>query len=79
MVKYYEKRGGDFLKDLKCFVLYETGYRQIFRYNTLRLELGSKVMQLPVTLWGQTGYGSDLAQYYKKVSSWGIEVEIGSF
>jgi hypothetical protein len=32
-----------------------------------------------VTLWGQTGYGSDLAQYYKKVYSWGVEAEIGSF
>jgi hypothetical protein len=79
MVKFYEKRGGEFLKDLKCAVLYETGYRQTFRYNTLRLDLGTKVMQLPVTLWGQTGYGSDLAQYYKKVSSWGIQAEIGSF
>ncbi len=79
MIKYYEKRGGEFLKDLKCAVLYETGYRQTFRYSTLRLELGTKVMQLPVTLWGQTGYGSDLAQYYKKVSSWGIQAEIGGF
>jgi outer membrane phospholipase A len=79
MIKYYEKRGGEFLKDLKCAVLYETGYRRTFRYSTLRLELGTKVMQLPVTLWGQTGYGSDLAQYYKKVSSWGIQAEIGSF
>ena len=79
MIKYYEKRGGEFLKDLKCAVLYETGYRRTFRYSTLRLELGTKVMQLPVTLRGQTGYGSDLAQYYKKVSSWGKQAEIGSF
>jgi hypothetical protein len=27
----------------------------------------------------ERGYGSDLAQYYKKVKSWGVQVEIGSF
>ncbi len=79
LVKYYEKRGGYLFKDLKVAALYETGYRETFKYNTLRLELGTKVLQLPVTLWGQRGYGSDLAQYYKKVTSWGVQAEIGSF
>jgi hypothetical protein len=64
--------------DVKIAALYETGYRDLFRYNTYRLELGTKVLQLPVTLWGQTGYNSDLAQYYKKVNSYGIQMEIGS-
>jgi len=67
------------LQDLKAAAGYETGYRRMFRYNTYRLELGTKVIQLPMNLWVQTGYGSDLAQYYKKVSSKGIEVQIGSF
>jgi hypothetical protein len=79
LIKLYQKRGGAFIKDLKCALRIETGYRQPFRYDTYRLELGTKIMQLPVTLWGQTGYGSDLAQYYKKVSSWGIQADIGSF
>lgn len=65
--------------DIKLSVAYETGYREIFRYNTVRLEAGTKVMQLPLNLWVQEGYGSDLAQYYKKVTSWGIEVQVGSF
>jgi outer membrane phospholipase A len=75
-----------FLSDAWCLTekckfaaTYETGYRRIARYNTFRLEYGFKVSHLPLTVWGQTGYGSDLAQYYKKVSSLGFEVEIGSF
>jgi outer membrane phospholipase A len=63
----------------KFVAFYETGYRSIARYNTLRVETGFKVLQIPLMIWGQTGYGSDLAQYYKKVSSAGIAVEIGSF
>ena len=67
------------LQDFKAAAGYETGYHKMFRYNTYRLELGTKVNQLPMNVWYQTGYGSDLAQYYKKVSSKGIEVQIGSF
>jgi hypothetical protein len=67
------------LEDFKAAAGYETGYHRMSRYNTWRLELGTKVVQLPVNFWYQTGYGSDLAQYYKKVSSKGIEVQIGSF
>lgn len=66
-------------KDFKFAAGYETGYREIFQYNTLRLEFGTKLLQLPINLWTQTGYGSDLAQYYKKVNSLGIEVQLGSF
>ena len=74
------KRGSwSVFRDLQIATTYETGYQDIFRFNTVRLELGTKVLQLPLNLWTQTGYGSDLAQYYKKVSSVGIEVQIGSF
>lgn len=66
-------------KDLKTAFGYETGYRRPLRYNTFRLELGTKIMELPVNAWLQRGYNSDLAQYYKKVTSKGIEVQIGSF
>lgn len=66
-------------KDLKLAVSLETGYRKMFNNNTVRFEAGTKVLQLPLTLWAQTGYGSDLAQYYKDVNSYGIEVDIGSF
>jgi len=67
------------LSDIKLVAAYETGYREIFQYSTVRLEAGTKLMQLPLNLWAQKGYNSDLAQYYKKVTSWGIEVQIGSF
>ena len=77
----YTRRTGKWwiLEDFKAAAGYETGYRRMFRYNTYRLELGTKVIELPVNLWVQTGYGNDLAQYYKKASSKGIEVQIGSF
>jgi hypothetical protein len=79
MVKFHAPGEWRIFKDIKAAVLYETGYREIFRYNTVRIELGTKMFQLPVTLWRQTGYGSDLAQYFKKVDSYGVELEIGSF
>jgi hypothetical protein len=79
LAKYHWKEKWGLFEDLKFVAGYETGYREIFKYNTVRLEIGTKVMQLPLNLWGQTGYNSDLAQYYKKVTSWGIEVQIGSF
>jgi len=66
-------------EECKFVVAYETGYRNIAKYNTFRLEYGFKVLHIPLIVWGQSGYGSDLAQYYKKVSSAGIAVEIGSF
>jgi outer membrane phospholipase A len=65
----------------KVFFSYETGYSHFGQYNTFRAEFGYRVpvLQLPLTVWWQSGYNSDLAQYYKKVSSAGIAVEIGSF
>jgi hypothetical protein len=58
---------------------YETGYRSPFKYSTVRLEAGVHVLELPLTLWMQRGYGSDLAQYYKQVSSYGLELKMGGF
>lgn len=67
------------LKDVKAVFAYETGTRRPFRYSTTRLEFGTKVLQLPLTVWRQHGYNSDLAQYFKRVESYGIQLEIGSF
>ncbi len=58
---------------------YTTGYRDPFHYNTFRFELGRKVYQVPVNLWFQTGYNSDLALYYKRVNSRGIEIQFSTF
>jgi hypothetical protein len=63
----------------KFALLHETGYKDPFKYNTVRLEIGVKLAELPLTLWRQTGYNSDLAMYYKKVRSYGVQIEIGSF
>ncbi len=58
---------------------YETGYQNPFKYNTLRLELGTQILELPINFWAQRGYNSDLAQYYKKVNSFGVELKMGAF
>jgi outer membrane phospholipase A len=68
-----------YVRDLKFVVGYETGYHQPFHYGTLRVEAGVQLKPLPITLWWQRGYGADLAQYYKKTTSFGIAVDIGSF
>ena len=69
----------NWLADPKFAFGVETGYRDIFRYTTVRAEAGLKLWELPFTLWAQSGYGSDLAQYYKKVTSFGLAIEIASF
>ena len=79
MLKWVERGGFLGLSDLKVAARFETGIRETFRYNTYRIEVGTKVLQLPMSAWWQTGYNSDLAQYYKQVDSYGVQVEIGSF
>ncbi|MBS0373721.1 MAG: phospholipase A [Proteobacteria bacterium] len=65
--------------DAKIALRYATGYQDPFRHSTLRVEAGLQVLQLPIVLWAQNGYLSDLAQYYRRVSAYGIELEIGAF
>lgn len=67
------------LANSRVSLRYETGYDSPFKYNTLRLEAGMHVLQLPLTLWMQRGYNSDLAQYYKKVTSYGVQLRMGGF
>lgn len=56
-------------------ILLDTGTRDTFEYNTARIELGirpmSRFLGVQFVLWGQSGYLSDIAQYYKKVDSFG--------
>jgi outer membrane phospholipase A len=61
------------------FLKYTTGYQTPFAYSTLRAELGLHLASLPVVVWGQHGYMSSLANYYKKVDSVGIELRFDSF
>jgi len=60
-------------------VRYATGESQPFRYGTVRAEFGFQVLSLPLALWAQRGYMSDLAMYYLQVQSYGIELRFESF
>lgn len=55
-----------------------TGYEEMFDNNTDRLEFTVDLWGVPVMIWGQRGYNSDLVDYYKKVNSWGIALELQS-
>ena len=55
-----------------------TGYDGIFNNNTDRLEFTVDLWGVPIMIWGQKGYNSDLVDYYKKVRSWGIALELQS-
>jgi hypothetical protein len=61
-------------------LILDTGTRDTFKYNTVRLELGIPAVKnftgVPLILWARTGYLSDLAQYYAKVSSFGVAFEL---
>lgn len=79
----YVHRSGDagksMLSEWKFAMLYTTGYREVFRYNSVRLEVGVKLLELPVIFWTSRGYNSDLVRYYKNINATGIAVEIGAF
>lgn len=68
------------LSSNKFAVLYQTGYKKPLKHNTLRFEFTSTFFgKLPIMLWAQTGYNSDLVHYYEKVDSAGIALELQSF
>ena len=67
----------------RAALILDTGTRDTFKYNTARLEIGVQPFRrffgVPVVLWGQAGYLSDLAQYYKKVHSFGVAFVFETF
>lgn len=65
--------------ELKVALMLETGYHDAFANWTTRGEFAFKVLKLPILFWASHGYNSDLALYYKKVTSYGIAIEIGGF
>ncbi|HYM44263.1 MAG TPA: hypothetical protein VET46_16005 [Steroidobacteraceae bacterium] len=65
--------------DGKLVLGYTTGYSEPFRYSTVRAEAGIKVLELPIVVWAQRGYVADLAQWYRNVTGYGIQFEIGAF
>lgn len=58
--------------------LYTTGYDGVFENNTNRLELTIDFGGLPIQVWGQRGYNSDLVDYFIKTDSWGVTFELDS-
>jgi hypothetical protein len=65
--------------DGKFAVRYGTGYQDAFKFSTVRIEAGIQFLQLPIVVWTQRGYMSDLSQYYRNVTGYGVEFEIGAF
>ena len=65
--------------DFKAALILETGYRDAFQNWSTRAELATKVWKLPIMVWASSGYNSDLALYYKRITSYGVTVEIGGF
>lgn len=57
---------------------YTTGYDGLFDNDTNRLEFTVDLWSFPVMFWGQTGYNSDLVDYFREVDSWGITLELHS-
>lgn len=57
---------------------YTTGYDGVFDNNTNRLEFTVNLWGVPVMIWGQSGYNSDLVDYYQDVNSWGFALELQS-
>jgi hypothetical protein len=76
---FWEWRGAPLLAYPRASLTYVTGYDSPFEHSTFRLEVGAQLIELPVTVWYQNGYNSDLAQYFKKVASYGVEIKIGGF
>ena len=62
-------------KSNKLYFSLTTGYEDTFEYNTVRAEWAVGIKNVPVMIWASKGYNSDLVDYYKNVTSFGIAVE----
>lgn len=78
MLKYSNKFS-DTCKGQKVALLYTTGNRKAFKYETVRFEFTQNIVTLPVTFWASEGYHSDLIDYYQSVKSYGIALELRNY
>jgi hypothetical protein len=78
-VRYTPHTGFSWLPIGNLAVTYTTGYREIFRYHSYRVEAGVRVLDLPLIVWIARGYNSDLARYYRYVEAAGVGFTIGAF
>ncbi len=63
---------------IRAALIYQTGYKDTFDYNTFRTEFTLK-SDIPFMIWYSSGYDSDLVGYYKKVESFGIALALSSY
>ena len=67
----------------RVVMVLDTGVWNTLRYNTYRIELGfhpvSQFFGVPFVFWYRDGYLSDIAQYYKKVHSYGAAFVFETF
>lgn len=67
---------GPILADPRVMLQLDSGYDPAFKYGTVRLELGAKLIELPIVFWYEDGYSSSLARYYKRTRAIGIELRL---
>lgn len=78
-IRYTPRTNSTWLPVGNIALTWTTGYREIFRYNSYRLEAGIRIIDLPVIVWATRGYNNDLARYYRDLAAWGIAIQIGAF
>lgn len=84
-ITFMIKRSTDF--NLKWFhthklaLIYTTGYKDkdVFKFNTFRVEGTFNVFNSPTMIWYSNGYNSDLVDYYKRIISFGVSFEIRNY
>ena len=76
----HDCRGMDWVCLQKISYQFTTGYEDPLENNAHRLEMGVKFFNaFPFTLWFSSGYNDDLVDYYRRVKSVGVSLELGSF
>ena len=78
-LRYHWNTGWPVLTGFNLGISHTTGTQQPFRYNTLRLEGGTKIVDVPVMLWWAHGYNEDLVRYFNKSKTFGIAMVIENF
>ena len=64
---------------VKFAAMFTTGYKDTLSYRTYRVEATTIFWDLPIMFWYSRGYNSDLVDYYKDVTSYGISFELKTF
>ena len=72
---FFDGNCPDFFCFEKVKLTHRTGYAKPFTHNTTAIELTTNLAGLPINLWAQSGYNSDLVDYYDYSNSWGLGVE----